>query len=148
MWWFWYRQDQLEQIAKKLEGPLVVQKGAKDGISDGTTTIYCEGGGSKRRAGGQVCPASAPPLAPLQHCSIFCLISPFINSFQALLAPLPPVFCIEPLRQGHFHASVLPCSKNLPVEQLDACEVHIDSELCRSMLLDPDTCCCLCRVMS
>ncbi|DBB02509.1 hypothetical protein WJX82_002911 [Trebouxia sp. C0006] len=47
------RQDQLEQIAKKLEGPLVVQKGAKDGISDGTTTIYCEGGGSKRRAGGQ-----------------------------------------------------------------------------------------------
>ena len=51
------RQDQLEQIAKKLEGPLVVQKGAKDGISDGQTTIYCEGGGSKRRAGGQVCPA-------------------------------------------------------------------------------------------
>ena len=49
------RQDQLEQIAKKLEGPLVVQKGAKDGISNGKQTIYCEGNGSKRRAGGQVC---------------------------------------------------------------------------------------------
>lgn len=48
------RQDQLEQIAAKLDGPLVVQKGAKDGISDGKTTVYCEGGGSKRRAGGQV----------------------------------------------------------------------------------------------
>jgi len=70
VWWFWYRQDQLEQIAKKLEGPLVVQKGAKDGISDGTTTIYCEGGGSKRRAGGQVYLASVPALAPLQHWQI------------------------------------------------------------------------------
>lgn len=55
-----YRQDQLEQIAKKLEGPLVVQKGAKDGISDGKQTIYCEGNGSKRRAGGQVCPSTSP----------------------------------------------------------------------------------------
>lgn len=33
---------------------MVVQKGAKDGITDGKSTIYCEGGGSKRRAGGQV----------------------------------------------------------------------------------------------
>ena len=48
------RQDQVEQIAKKLSGPLLVQKGAKDGISDGNQTIYCEGNGSKRRAGGQV----------------------------------------------------------------------------------------------
>ena len=45
----------MEQIAKKLNGPLLVQKGAKDGISDGSQTIYCEGNGSKRRAGGQVC---------------------------------------------------------------------------------------------
>ena len=49
------RQDQVQQIAKKLDGPLLVQKGAKDGISDGNQTIYCEGNGSKRRAGGQVC---------------------------------------------------------------------------------------------
>ena len=49
-----HRQDQLEQITKKLEGPVVVQKGARDGISDGQQTIYCEGNGSKRRAGGQV----------------------------------------------------------------------------------------------
>ena len=54
------RQDQVEQIAKKLDGPLLVQKGAKDGISDGNQTIYCEGNGSKRRAGGQVCFAEAP----------------------------------------------------------------------------------------
>ncbi len=64
---------------------------------------------------------------------------------------LPPVLlllvCIEPLRQGHFHASVLPCSKNLLVEQLDACEVHVNPGLCRSILPGPDTCCCLCRVM-
>ena len=53
--WGSSRQDQVEQIAKKLEGPLLVQKGAKDGISDGSQTIYCEGNGSKRRAGGQVC---------------------------------------------------------------------------------------------
>ena len=53
--WGMYRQDQVEQIAKKLDGPLLVQKGAKDGISDGSQTIYCEGNGSKRRAGGQVC---------------------------------------------------------------------------------------------
>lgn len=45
----------MEQIAKKLNGPVLVQKGAKDGISDGSQTIYCEGNGSKRRAGGQVC---------------------------------------------------------------------------------------------
>lgn len=44
----------MEKIASKLEGPVVVQKGARDGITDGKTTIYCEGGGSKRRAGGQV----------------------------------------------------------------------------------------------
>ena len=31
-----------------------MQKGAKDGISNGDKTIYCEGNGSKRRAGGQV----------------------------------------------------------------------------------------------
>ena len=49
----------MEQIAKKLNGPLLVQKGAKDGISDGNQTIYCEGNGSKRRAGGQVCIAAA-----------------------------------------------------------------------------------------
>ena len=55
-----YRQDQVEQIAKKLDGPLLVQKGAKDGISDGSQTIYCEGHGSKRRAGGQVCSALQP----------------------------------------------------------------------------------------
>lgn len=54
------REDQVEQIAKKLDGPLLVQKGAKDGISDGTQTIYCEGNGSKRRAGGQVCFAFQP----------------------------------------------------------------------------------------
>ena len=50
----------MEQIAKKLGGPLLVQKGAKDGISDGSQTIYCEGNGSKRRAGGQVCPCCCP----------------------------------------------------------------------------------------
>ena len=92
-------------------------------------------------------PSLCPPLAPLQHRSIFCLFSPLINSFQALLAPLPPIDCIELLRQGHVHASVLPCLTNLPVEQLDACEVHMDSVLSRSMLLDPDTCCCFRRVM-
>ena len=94
-------------------------------------------------------PSLCPPLAPLQHRTIFCLFSPFINSFQALLAPLPPIVCIELLRHRHGQciSNAMLGSTNLPVDQLDACEVHMDSDLSRSMMLDPDTCCCFCRVM-
>jgi ATP-dependent NAD(P)H-hydrate dehydratase len=44
----------LEKIAKALEGPTIVRKGAVDGICNGTTTLHCDAAGSKRRAGGQV----------------------------------------------------------------------------------------------
>ena len=43
------------QVARKLGGPVVVQKGSADSISDGTHTIACTWEGSPRRAGGQVC---------------------------------------------------------------------------------------------
>lgn len=42
------------QVAARLGGPTVVQKGSQDAISDGAQTIYCTTEGSPRRAGGQV----------------------------------------------------------------------------------------------
>ena len=45
--------DALQQVAHHLEGPIVVQKGIKDVISDGKITITCSETGSLRRAGGQ-----------------------------------------------------------------------------------------------
>ena len=44
------------QVAGRYDGPLVVQKGKYDSISDGQRTIVCRQEGSPRRAGGQVRP--------------------------------------------------------------------------------------------
>jgi len=41
-------------VVKQLGGPVVVQKGSADTISDGKHTIACSREGSPRRAGGQV----------------------------------------------------------------------------------------------
>lgn len=43
----------LPEVARKLGGPVVVQKGSADSISDGKQTIACTREGSPRRAGGQ-----------------------------------------------------------------------------------------------
>jgi ATP-dependent NAD(P)H-hydrate dehydratase len=43
---------QLEEVVRKLGGPVVVQKGSADTISDGRHTIACTREGSPRRAGG------------------------------------------------------------------------------------------------
>lgn len=48
----------MEKIAKALDGPTLVRKGAVDGITNGTTTLHCDAAGSKRRAGGQVHPST------------------------------------------------------------------------------------------
>ena len=42
------------QVAAKYDGPIIVQKGLHDAISDGKQTIVCKADGSPRRAGGQV----------------------------------------------------------------------------------------------
>ncbi|BDA48641.1 ATP-dependent (S)-NAD(P)H-hydrate dehydratase [Coccomyxa sp. Obi] len=47
------QEGHLEKIAKALDGPTLVRKGAVDGITNGTTTLHCDAAGSKRRAGGQ-----------------------------------------------------------------------------------------------
>lgn len=41
------------QVARLYGGPLLVQKGKYDSISDGQRTIVCREEGSPRRAGGQ-----------------------------------------------------------------------------------------------
>lgn len=51
---FCVQEGHLEKIAKALDGPTLVRKGAVDGITNGTTTLHCDAAGSKRRAGGQV----------------------------------------------------------------------------------------------
>jgi ATP-dependent NAD(P)H-hydrate dehydratase len=43
----------LPEVVRKLDGPVVVQKGSADTISDGQQTIACTREGSPRRAGGQ-----------------------------------------------------------------------------------------------
>lgn len=53
-WVFCWQEGHLEKVAKALDGPTLVRKGAVDGITDGTTTLHCDAAGSKRRAGGQV----------------------------------------------------------------------------------------------
>lgn len=45
--------DALQQVARRLQGPIVVKKGSEDCISDGNVTIRCAETGSLRRAGGQ-----------------------------------------------------------------------------------------------
>ncbi len=47
------------QVARKLGGPVVVQKGAADAISNGRQNITCTLEGSPRRAGGQVRPPAS-----------------------------------------------------------------------------------------
>jgi len=44
---------QVEALAKKLEGPTIVQKGMRDLVSDGTTTLVVDLEGGKKRSGGQ-----------------------------------------------------------------------------------------------
>lgn len=46
-------EDALEEVARRLQGPVVVRKGSVDRISDGRQTIVCKEEGSHRRAGGQ-----------------------------------------------------------------------------------------------
>ena len=46
--------DPLMEIAKALDGPVIVRKGAKDAICDGKRSLFNGEAGSKRRAGGQV----------------------------------------------------------------------------------------------
>jgi ATP-dependent NAD(P)H-hydrate dehydratase len=43
----------LENVTKSLNGPIIVQKGSSDVISDGNLTLHCSEQGSLRRAGGQ-----------------------------------------------------------------------------------------------
>lgn len=50
------RDNQVQEIAAMLGGPTIVQKGSADAITNGHSTIHCEGYGSKRRSGGQVGP--------------------------------------------------------------------------------------------
>ena len=50
------RDNQVQEIAAMLDGPTIVQKGSADAITNGHSTIHCEGYGSKRRSGGQVGP--------------------------------------------------------------------------------------------
>ena len=47
-------EDPLMVITKKLEGPIIVRKGAEDRVCNGAITISNGEGGSKRRSGGQV----------------------------------------------------------------------------------------------
>lgn len=60
-------RNALLQVARKLDGPVVVQKGSADAISDGEQTIACTREGSPRRAGGQV-----PNLQGCCVCAIAC----------------------------------------------------------------------------
>ncbi len=43
------------QVAARYDGPIIVQKGPHDAMSDGKQTVVCKVDGSPRRAGGQVC---------------------------------------------------------------------------------------------
>ena len=42
------------QVAARYDGPIIVQKGPHDTMSDGKHTVACTVDGSPRRAGGQV----------------------------------------------------------------------------------------------
>ena len=44
----------LQEVCKRLGGPVLVRKGPEDCISDGGHTLTCDEQGSYRRAGGQV----------------------------------------------------------------------------------------------
>ncbi|GAB4819250.1 hypothetical protein N2152v2_006296 [Parachlorella kessleri] len=46
-------KDALQQVASRMEGPVIVRKGSADEVSDGLVTISCDEQGSLRRAGGQ-----------------------------------------------------------------------------------------------
>ena len=50
------------QVVQKLDGPVVVQKGSTDNISDGVAAAACSLQGSLRRAGGQARVAARCPL--------------------------------------------------------------------------------------
>ena len=47
-------KDPLMEITKRLEGPIILRKGAQDSACNGSVTISNGEGGSKRRSGGQV----------------------------------------------------------------------------------------------
>lgn len=51
------------QVVQKLDGPVVVQKGSRDNISDGAAAAACSLQGSLRRAGGQARVAAHRPSA-------------------------------------------------------------------------------------
>jgi hypothetical protein len=55
------------QVVWKLDGPVVVQKGPADAISDGQQTIACAREGSPRRAGGQVRSFAWHSVAAVRH---------------------------------------------------------------------------------
>ena len=42
------------QVAARYDGPIIVQKGPHDAMSDGKHSVVCNVDGSPRRAGGQV----------------------------------------------------------------------------------------------
>ena len=46
-------EDALQQVAQRLDGPVVVRKGKNDVVSDGISVLVCSEQGSLRRAGGQ-----------------------------------------------------------------------------------------------
>lgn len=86
-------KDPLMEITKRLEGPVVLRKGAEDAACNGTVTISNGEGGSKRRSGGQA--RLFPSIATMLVTSALLFLMMFAgNSIRSLKMFVRPYIAI------------------------------------------------------